>query len=569
MKIPTKHIKRLGFLVCLFSINFTLQAQTTPAFPGAQGYGKFTTGGRGGKVYYVTTLADHSLPGSLRYAINQSGARTIVFAVSGNIKLNSRLEIKNGNVTIAGQTAPGDGICIQDNTVLVDASNVIIRYMRFRLGDETKTEDDAIWGRRKSDIIIDHCSMSWSTDECASFYDNRNFTMQWCLLSESLRISVHDKGSHGYGGIWGGKKASFHHNLLAHHDSRNPRFCGSRYSNLPDDEIIDHRNNVLFNWGGNNAYAAEGGRYNIINNYYKAGPASSNKSRIIQPYADNGGNSQPAGTYGHFYLNGNVLTASSSTTADNWEGLQMHSNSFSSYAPGVTKEDLKMTEPVTEPEVTTHSAEDAYTQVLKYVGASLKRDAVDTRIISEVSSGEPTYLDGGNGSSNGLIDTQATVGGWPELQAGDAPLDTDEDGIPDAWETANGLNPNDPSDGPLYTLFDDYTNLEVYINSLVSHITEDQNSNGITTATNDLKNADKQLLVYLSDYGQRLQIVHNQKISKIEIINLYGQVLHSEITDQTEIQLPVSDLKSGTYLVRVFLNDRKVETQKFVIQASR
>ncbi|MGD9929550.1 MAG: polysaccharide lyase family 1 protein [Mangrovibacterium sp.] len=453
---------------------------TTPfaAFPGAEGYGKYTTGGRDGKVHYVTTLQDDYSVGSLRYAINQSGARTIVFAVSGEIKLKSNLTISNGDLTIAGQTSPGEGICIRDHSVVVNASNVIIRFIRFRLGDETKTENDAIWGRNQSDIIIDHCSMSWSTDECASFYDNSNFTMQWCILSESLRNSVHDKGTHGYGGIWGGKKASFHHNLLAHHDSRNPRFCGSRYSNKPDEEVVDFRNNVLFNWGGNTAYAAEGGSYNLINNYYKAGPASSNKGRIVQPYADNGSNAQPAGVYGKFYVSGNVMTASSANTADNWLGVNMHSSSFSSYAPGVTLNDLKLTEPVNEPEITTHTAASAFAQVLAYAGASLARDAVDIRITSEAESGIPTYMDGGNGSSNGLIDTQSAIGGWSALANGDVPTDTDLDGMPDTWETTNKLNPLDPSDRNNKKLDNRYTNLEVFLNSLVKVVTEKQTEAG-------------------------------------------------------------------------------------------
>ena len=451
-----------------------------PAFPGAEGYGRYTTGGRGGNVYYVTSLEDNTSPGSLRYAINQTGARTILFAVSGNIKLRSNLVIKNGDLTIAGQSAPGDGICIQDYSVVVDANNVIIRFLRFRLGDETQTENDAIWGRNHSEIMIDHCSMSWSTDECASFYDNSNFTMQWCLLSESLRNSVHAKGTHGYGGIWGGKMASFHHNLLAHHDSRNPRFCGSRYSNKPEEEIVDFRNNVLFNWGGNVAYAGEGGYYNMINNYYKAGPASKNTSRIMQAYADDGKNNQPLGVYGKFYLAGNVLTANSTVSNNNWEGLHMHS-SFSDRAPGVTKEDLMLNSEVSSPEITTHSASDAYAKVLQYVGASLTRDDVDTRIISEVTSGNPTYLDGGNGSTNGLIDSQATVGGWPILTSASAAIDTDNDGMPDNWEIENKLNPTDSNDRNNSNLSAGYTNLGSYLNGLVSGITDGEIVGGKTS----------------------------------------------------------------------------------------
>nr|WP_321452508.1 T9SS type A sorting domain-containing protein [uncultured Carboxylicivirga sp.] len=563
MKIRNVYYQGL-FVLFLLTINIIVTAQT-PAFPGAEGYGKYTSGGRGGTVYYVTTLEDNNQPGSLRYAVSQSGPRIVVFAVSGNIKLNSRLSINNGDITIAGQTAPGDGICIQDNSVFVGADNVIIRFVRFRMGDETNVEDDAMWGRRKSNIIIDHCSMSWSTDECASFYDNVNFTMQWCLLSESLRISVHDKGTHGYGGIWGGRKASFHHNLLAHHDSRNPRFCGSRYSNLPDEEMVDFRNNVLFNWGANVAYAAEGGKYNLINNYYKAGPASSNKSRIIQPYADNGGNSQPTGTYGQFYLEGNVLTASSSTTANNWNGLTMHSSSFSTYAPGVTKDDLMLDNPVNVPEVTTHSAENAYAKILEYVGASLVRDDIDNRIVNEVSTGQPTYLEGGNGSTNGLIDTQATVGGWPTLNTYDVPLDTDQDGIPDEWELANGLNPNDSSDGASNTLDSNYTNLEVYLNGLVSEIVEKQNEGGVSTDIDIPKTSSKKLLVYISEGGRVLNLSHPHPIQKVEIFNMNGQLVYQKKSNRISEQISLSGFMKGIYVVRVHLENAQVETSKFIV----
>ncbi|WP_297094454.1 T9SS type A sorting domain-containing protein [uncultured Draconibacterium sp.] len=562
---PVKFLKTIFNLLLLLLILVPTQAQDKlPAFPGAGGFGKYTTGGRGGQVIFVTSLEDNLQEGTLRYAVNQTFPRIVVFKVSGTIQLQSALKITNNDITIAGQTAPGDGITLRDYPVKIQADNVIIRYMRFRMGDEALQEDDALGGRYQKNIIIDHCSMSWSTDECASFYNNENFTLQWSILSESLRISVHEKGTHGYGGIWGGEKASFHHNLLAHHDSRNPRFCGSRYSDRAEYELVDFRNNVIYNWGANTAYAAEGGSYNLVNNYYQAGPASSNKSRIIQPYADNGNNDQPAGIYGTFYIVGNITTASDQVTQDNWDGVNMHST-FSTYAPGVTKDDIKSDSEYETGEVITHSAEEAYLKVLDFVGASLAYDSVDTRIIAETATGTVTFTDGGNGSSNGLIDTQGAVGGWPLLKSNDAPDDTDEDGMPDDWETAQGLNPNDPADAKLTTVDGIYPNLEVYINSLVAEITDQQDENGVHTAVNDIARNEDAISIYYNGNSQSVVINHSIKVKSVEVYNITGKLITTQTFDSPMVKLPISVGRKGIYLVRVLDSKDKTFTRKIPV----
>ncbi|RRN78039.1 pectate lyase [Pseudoxanthomonas sp. SGD-10] len=452
--------------------------ETALAFPGAEGFGAKVTGGRGGRVIKVTNLND-SGTGSLRAAITASGKRIVVFDVSGTIELKSQLNIRNPDITIAGQTAPGDGITIKDYPVVVSARNVIIRYMRFRMGDEKGVEADALGGFEQGDIIIDHCSMSWSTDECVSFYSNENFTLQWCIISESLRNSAHAKGAHGYGGIFGGIRATFHHNLIAHHDSRNPRFGERGNTDIGLRSLVDYRNNVLYNWGGNSAYGGEAMNINLINNYYKPGPATQNKvaDRI---YSIDKNKTEGAPTFdiwGKYYINGNYIEGRPNPTQDNWTyGIYNQFHGSYGVVPEVQKIAMRLTAPLQiNDNVKTQSAQDAYQKVLDYAGASLKRDAVDERVIKNVKDKSYTAhgSSGDQYSRFGIIDRPSDVGGWPALQSLPAPKDSDNDGMPDDWEIANKLDPNkaNANGRDLSTAYD---NIEVYINSLVADITEGQ-----------------------------------------------------------------------------------------------
>lgn len=419
-------------------------AEQTPAFPTAEGYGRYTVGGRGGDVYIVTNLKD-SGPGSLREAVNASGPRTVVFAVSGNIMLTSPLDIINPYITIAGQTAPGDGITVAGAPVNINTNQVIIRYLRFRMGDYNRYEADAIGGRGVSNVILDHISASWSTDECVSFYLTNNLTVQWSIISESLRGSVHVKGNHGYGGIWGGF-SSFHHNLMAHHSSRTPRFDGERNTNQP---ATDMRNNVIYNWGFNSTYGGEGGNHNMIANYYKPGPGTNRGSvnhRIVE--ISNGGK---------WYIADNYVDGYPAITADNWAG---------GVQPRVNRaEDVKHDEEFPVPHVTTHSAEEAFELVLKHAGASLPgRDAIDKRIIEEVRTGTAAYGGQTTGLGTGIIDSQDDVGGLVFLRSFRMPLDSDMDGIPNWWAIKYGFDPNGGIDQAADLDGDGYTNIEEYLN---------------------------------------------------------------------------------------------------------
>lgn len=436
-----------------------------PAFPGAEGGGKFCTGGRGGRVLFVENLNNKG-DGSFRDAIEAEGPRIIVFRVSGTIELEKTIHIKNGDLTIAGQTAPGDGICLRNYGIRVDADNIIIRYIRVRPGDEEKEENDAISGRRNKNLIVDHCSFSWANDEVASFYDNENFSLQWCIISESLYLSDHHKGAHGYGGIWGGYYASFHHNLISDHSSRNPRLNGSRFTNNPSREKADIRNNLIYNWGYNSIYGGEEGNYNLVNNYFKPGPATRNKVRqrildLTQIFYIPSINEDTLYA-GKFFIKGNLMEGSPEISADNWSG-GVQGKEVDERA----REKARLFHPVEHLEIQTDDALVAYSEVLQFAGANKVRDEVDKRIISEVKTGKEVFGATYEGGKNGIIDSQVDVGGWPKLVSLPPPSDSDRDGMPDSWEIEHDLDPKVP-DSDNYTLDMQYTNIEVYINSLVA-----------------------------------------------------------------------------------------------------
>ena len=590
-------MKKLMTFAALTFIGIAAQAQNIPAFPGAEGHARYITGGRGTAdkqtvVRHVTTLEDNNNEGSFRWAVSGSDPKIVVFDVGGVIALKSDLNIGE-NTTVAGQTAPWPGITLRYYTVR-PKGNTIIRFIGIRRGEELNVNDgaDATWQRNVTGIMLDHCSLSWCIDEVASFYDNNNFTMQWCTIAESLTNSGHTKGVHGYGGIWGGKLASFHHNMIAHVENRAPRFCGARYGwtgyknnlnfseynweNPVQAENVDFRNCVMYNWGSGKCYGGPGGgQINIVNNYYKAGPATGNKKTVTQvdvASSSNADSSHPElyGMTSRYYINGNYVTAADKPENYDWDGVnysgttylidgERYSADVNNYYgnsvehktndKGESCVKIKMDAPCPTGEVTTHTAEKAFEKVLAYAGQSLYRDREDTRYAEEAQNGTATYKGCVTGKS-GIIDIvwdvyPYTIPGteglttkkqiqaklkeiweaegktftdeelakeyakyWKNSAYGSVIPDPDGDGIPgtykypngngnthpanfdkdndgmeDGWEVVNGLDPANPDDALLYTIDSKkwYTNIEVYINSLVEDIMKNGNADAQTT----------------------------------------------------------------------------------------
>ena len=424
-------------------LGVTVPAWAVPAFPGAEGAGANAAGGRGGRVIYVTTLDDNG-PGSLRDAIGQEGPRTVLFRVSGIIDLKEDLKIGKGQLTVAGQTAPGDGICLRGGGVGLEANDVILRYIRFRPGDVAGHELDGLSVSDSHNVIVDHCSVSWAVDEGLTVTGTSDaVSVQWCIVAESLHRSVHKKGPHSMGSLIRshGGTYSFHHNLYAHNNTRNPR-PGDNYDKAQG-VLLDWRNNVIYDWGGACGYGVkEDYRLNYVNDFLKPGPSTSAKERQIAFHI--------GGPANRVYIGGTVMDGYTDADANNALLLAFDKDlTDSDRAATVVPAAFDV------PAVETQPAKDARDRVLEKVGATLsKRDAVDTRIVATVRD-----------SSGKIIDSQNEVGGWPAYTAAEAPTDRDNDGMPDTWETAHNLDPNNPADGPQDANGDGYTNLEDYLNT--------------------------------------------------------------------------------------------------------
>ncbi len=545
-----KHL--LLAIVILFSIK-NANAQLL-AFPTAEGAGKFTTGGRGSvaiapTIYEVTNLTDVNTVGSFRYACtNGTAARIVVFRVSGIVHLTARLDLK-ANTTIAGQTAPGGGICVSDYPIYLGGNNIIVRYLRFRLSDRNQLvttptncglpvtpfannpacvptpnasgNDDAFGdnGGGRSNIVIDHCTMSWSNDEAFTMYKGSNVTIQWNLLSEPLNYSYHvepgdvDYERHAYGGIWGGANTSAHHNLIAHCNGRMPRFDGIR--NSPT-EIVDFRNNVIYNWGSYNTNGGEGGTYNIVNNYYKYGPNTTSsvssgvnrRSMLINPYQST---SAPVLPFGKYFLTGNYCDNSATVTANNWLGATFSGGALSDSATS------KVTIPFAITNINTETALEAYNSVLSSVGCSLpNRDTLDARVVNDVINRTGGIIDVQGNYPHGTPYITSQLA-WPILATGVTQTDTDHDGIPDNWEDARGLNKALATDANNYNSANGYNNIENYING-DTIVAVGTNNNCITAKKIIANNSGKWIFAKDSLYSNYLSTKYTASVDSNHIV---------------------------------------------------
>ncbi len=585
--------------IIIFSILGIITNAQQPAFPGAEGYGRFATGGRGdgqtGRVVEVTNLeddVDNPPEGSLRWAFSQGTGvvvdpilgnitvkfpLTVVFRVGGVINLKGELRVNRNNLTIAGQTAPGDGICIRGATVnLSAAKNVIVRYLRSRPGDELGIETSAFRIENGGNFIIDHCSFSWAIEETTHFSSNENTTVQWCIISESLYNSIHKKGPRGYATQWGGEYASYHHNLLAHHNSRMPRINGSNKNDI--EALVDYRNNVNYNWGSSGAFyggeweATNGQGFchtNVVNNYFIPGPATASEHYFARPSYNRSG--VQADGYGKWYFSGNVMEGSEEKTNNNWLGVD---GSNVGGIDNIRSDDVfvKSDGALEDYDSYTESAQNALESVLKFAGAILpKRDTIDARVVAEARGDVDivryihTTSDGqitpDKGVSSGIIDTQAnlvptekqdSLTAWDVYESSsEAPVDSDHDGIPDEWEMEHNLNPEDIADGRLITE-NGYSNLENYLNSM-----------DIITSSSKIELNDN-FKIFPNPVTDLLQIQCPNIITMVHVFDVYGKEVKSVSSDGGIFAINTNNLKSGIYFIKAIVSKQESYYRKFV-----
>lgn len=584
-------MKKLLFFFIALTLSFQFVDAQTLAFPTAEGYGKFAKGGRGGKVVFVENLDDYiaynnleaPIPGSFRWALKQYPGEplTIIFRVSGTILLKPYIvsgrnqnDIRSSrpNLTIAGQTAPGEGITIRNSKVNLGGSfDLIVRNVRFRIGenaaDGTFIPGGSMGCENAVNVIFDHCVFGWSGEENITMYDNRFTTVQWSMMHEGLYDDGHGKGNRSYGGQCGGVNSTWHHNLFAHNQSRSPRLNGARTDNETR-VFIEFINNVIYNWGSSggiygadiNVGSTRSHTANYVGNYYKPGPATPSTKYFFSNYIVNGAN------YPKWYLSGNYMHGVPSANTNNWNAFEIRwSGSPGTALP--TKADLASDTLLFPPSniyynaawigyepyrINISSAENAYQSILEKVG-TYNRDSVERRIIRELKEGTATFK--ASRGTFGIIDKSTDAEGFLTYKQAEPPVDADRDGMADNWEVANGLNPNNSEDRNLVTP-EGYTALEVYLNSLMGEY--------IVPNFTGVKNIKQTFFsIFPTIVKDKFEITSDIPLKSATIINMNGQKISDfSLTEKTSID--VKNLIAGYYLVSVKAQFDKQEYLKFL-----
>jgi pectate lyase len=559
-----KSFKAIALLITLLVSSVHVFGQDVLAFPTAEGYGRFASGGRGGKVVEVTSLEDKdrrgvAIVGGLRWALDQypNDPLTVIFKVSGIIDLKgSDLRKKRNNLTIAGQTAPGDGICIKGGDLnLGGSNNLIVRHLRLRVGVLSSggfIAGAALGLENGSNFIIDHCTFGWSGEENMTIYDNNLTTVQWCILHEGLYDAGHLKGARSYGSQWGGQTATYHHNLLAHNNSRTPRVNGAKNNDI--NVLMDYVNNVNYNWGKeNSAYGgemqdvAQSMKCNMINNYYKPGPArpGTSYSYFVQSIGST------TELKPEWHLSGNYMegTANETNNIDNYIGLDVRVYTDK----GVSKTDLISEKPFEVPyTLAIESAPDAFASVLAKAGA-FPRDTVDVRIVDEVTNGIASGS-GSYGANKGIIDDPEAVGGFHSYHTYNIAADLDKDGMADYWEVANGLDTTNADDRNKLAK-EGYTYLEAYLNGLAGERLDQllypdpvyidiPNEPVLALKTANTFN------VYIDKTANTLHVKGSEKVRNVILFDLNGRKILSRSSHDIS-QVEINDLQPGLYVFRL------------------